>query len=515
MSKLHIGIIDLLTNSGKPSLWGRIMMGNYAGIMPQAIAVWCRESGHEVSYFCYTSSKDLKHCIQNFDFALISAFTQSAQMAYAMSSLLRSRGTITALGGPHARSYPADAARYFDYVFGLTNKSLLLEVLADLSPRRPQGIFLSASKQPDIIPGVRKRWPFIKIALNRAPLVKVIPMIASFGCPYSCGFCVDAHNPYQPLDLETIKEDLLFITASVKNPIVAWCDNNFGIHFNEIMTVIEENITPGRISFIAESSLSVLNEKNVVRMKKNGYKVLLPGIESWYKFGNKSNTPGITGVEKVEKVSRQINMILSHIPYLQINFIFPLDEDHGSEPFELTQQFIEKTPGVFPSYAMLSAFGCSAPDNIQYQRENRIIPVPFHVLDAQMDMNVRPKHYSWPDFYRHLKSLTKKTFSKKILRKRFRANPSVPLKLLNLFRGITSQGIGRTKLCDRFLNRFERDGEFRAFFQQDTLEMPRFYLDWVRKDLGPLWEWLPEGAMDPGSTIIQENNLPGQPGKFS
>ena len=31
---------------------------------------------------------------------------------------------------------------------------------------------------------------------------------------------------------------------------------------------------------------------------------------------------------------------------------------------------------------------------------------------------------------------------------------------------------------------------------QETTELPRYYFDLVRKDLGLLWEWLPEGALD-------------------
>ena len=33
-------------------------------------------------------------------------------------------------------------------------------------------------------------------------------MIGSFGCPYSCSFCIDATVPYQPLDYDELKADL-------------------------------------------------------------------------------------------------------------------------------------------------------------------------------------------------------------------------------------------------------------------------------------------------------------------
>jgi hypothetical protein len=503
MPRLHIGIIDLVTNSAKPSIWGRLMKGNFAAIMPQAIAVWCEEEGHEVTYTCYTGSRDLKNCIKSYDIVMISTFTQSAQMAYAMSNLFRTKGAVTVLGGPHARSYPEDAIKYFDYVLDFTNKELISEVLRDYSPHRPRGIYLSAQSQPSSIPGVRQRWKYIQIALTKAPLIKLIPMIASFGCPYSCNFCTDSTIPYQPLDLEIIKEDLRFLLQKFKRPIVGWCDNNFGVHFNDLMEAIEQAIPSNSIHFYAESSLSILSESNVKRLKRNGFKVILPGIESWNDFGDKSKTGKMTGKDKVQKVSEQVNMILRYIPYIQVNFIFPFDVDKGSEPFELTKRFADMSPGVFPSYALLSAYGKSAPFNLEYQRQNRVLPVPFHILDAQMGFNVRPKNYSWPQFYNYLIDLSKHTFSRKAIFNRFKANKSALWKWMNLFRGITDQGIGRIKLCNTFLEQYHSDRQFRAFHQQETTDLPQYYVDWVRKDLGQLWDWLPEGGLyhDPGAFL--------------
>ncbi len=62
---------------------------------------------------------------QNADIIFIGAFTEAAQTAYALSNLLRSRGAVTVLGGPHARCYPEDAINYFDYVVGFTDKNII------------------------------------------------------------------------------------------------------------------------------------------------------------------------------------------------------------------------------------------------------------------------------------------------------------------------------------------------------------------------------------------------------
>ena len=75
----------------------------------------------------------------------IGAFTQSAQLAYALSNLFRQRGAVTVLGGPHARCYPEDARKYFDYVLGFTDRDIVAEVLRDCAPHRPFGAHLAAA----------------------------------------------------------------------------------------------------------------------------------------------------------------------------------------------------------------------------------------------------------------------------------------------------------------------------------------------------------------------------------
>jgi radical SAM superfamily enzyme YgiQ (UPF0313 family) len=130
MRQLRIGILDLVTKSPNPSLYGRVMNANLASIMPQVLAVWCSQAGHRVSFVCYTGLENLlEELPADLDILFIGAFTQSAQLSYALSALFRKRGAVTVLGGPHARCYPEDASRYFDYVLGFTDKKLVEEVL--------------------------------------------------------------------------------------------------------------------------------------------------------------------------------------------------------------------------------------------------------------------------------------------------------------------------------------------------------------------------------------------------
>src|SRR6185295_17778683 len=124
MSKLNIGVIDLVSKGPAHTLWARIMHANLASIMPQVVATWCEQEGHEVKMVCYTGPEDLRKLFpKGIDLVFISAFSQAALLAYALSNYFRSLGAVTVLGGPHARCYPDDSIKYFDYVLGFTSRA--------------------------------------------------------------------------------------------------------------------------------------------------------------------------------------------------------------------------------------------------------------------------------------------------------------------------------------------------------------------------------------------------------
>jgi hypothetical protein len=496
MKPLKIGVVDLVCKGPNHTLWARTMHANLVSIMPQVIATWCEQEGHEVTFVCYTGKEDLgKELPKGIDLVFISSFTRAALMAYALSNYFRSHGAITALGGPHARCYPDDAVQYFDYVLGFTNRDTITEVLHNCARQRPVGKFLSSGKQPGHLCGVQERWKFIASTLKKAPLIKWVPMLGSVGCPYTCSFCIDSTVPYQSLNAETIKADLKFLRTKFRTPWIAWHDPNFGVRFEENMEAIASAGPPGSYRFIAESSLSILTEKRLKTLKQHGFSALLPGVESWYELGNKASASRITGEKKVMQISDHVNTIFRYIPYVQTNFVLGLDSDAGAEPFELTKRFLDRTPAAFPGYSLLTAFGEAAPLNLEYQKSGRVLPFPFHFLDNHSAMNIKPKNYDWVDFYDKLIDLTEYSFSKKVIYRRFMSTSNVTSKWMNLMRAISSEGYGRLRHYRQIRQKLVTDSAFRRFFEGGSNELPAFFVDIIRKDLGVWWHWLPQGAL--------------------
>ena len=261
------------------------------------------------------------------------------------------------------------------------------------------------------------------------------------------------------------------------------------------MDAIEDAVPPDSIDFIAESSLSLLSEPHLRRLRRNGFKALLPGIESWFELGEKSRARSLQGEEKVKRVAEHINLILRYVPYVQTNFVMGLDTDMGAEPFELTKRFVDLAPGAFPGYSLLTAFGAAAPVNLDYQRENRVLPFPFHFLNNNGAMNLRPKHYSWPAFYQHVIDLTRHSFAPRAIVRRIGATSAFVPRWLNVVRAISSEGYGRIRYHQQVRSLLLSDPTFRAFFEQETEVVPPFYVDRIRRDLGPINDWLPDGAL--------------------
>jgi hypothetical protein len=193
---------------------------------------------------------------------------------------------------------------------------------------------------------------------------------------------------------------------------------------------------------------------------------------------------------------------------VQANFVLGLDCDAGAEPFELTKRFIELTPGAFPGYSLLTAFGRAAPLNLEYQLSDRVLAFPFHFLDNNHAMNVKPLNYSWPEFYDHVIDLTRYSFAWRTLARRFRANRGAIPRWMNVVRGLSSEGHGRLRYFRRLRRLLDTDARLRAFFEGETRTLPRFFVERVQRDLGRLAKWLPDQALvhDPQAYSKAERN---------
>ena len=493
LGSLRVGIVDLIARKPSRSLYARLMHPNFASIMPQVVGVWAEELGCHVRYVTYTGFEDLEQELpDDIDILFVAAFTPAAYLAYSISNLFRKRGVVTVLGGPHARAYSEDALKYFDYVVGFTDKDLIRDLLKGFSRHEGQGVWLSADHQPQTLPGIRERWRFIRETLDKTWLLGAVPTIGSLGCPYKCSFCIDSRIDYQTLPYDQIREDLRFLGAQLRRPIVAWHDPNFAVRFDDYMGIMEEAVPPGDLRFIAESSLSLLGESHLKRLARNGAGGIITGIESWFDFNNKAKQGDRTGFDKVEAVAEQVNLIARYIPYVQTNFVWGLDQDAGPEPFELTKRFLDLAPAVFPSHSLLAAYGDSSPLAVRLQREGRVADVPFQFLDTSSLHNVVLKNYSPSEFYGRMSDIVRYSYSPRANWRRFQRHRDGLVsggRWMTLVRSASSSRraryyAGLQALC-------ESDRQFSGFLSGETLPAPACLRQKIKADLGKFYDHLP------------------------
>lgn len=500
MKKLRVGILDLITNTVRePVFQSRVMQPNFASIMPQVIGVWAEEMGHEVFYETFTGLEDLtKGFPEDLDVLFIASFSRASFLAYGISEHWRRKGVVTIMGGPHARSFSEHARQYFDYIFLLTDKAMVQAVLTKPEQHRP-GVVLSAEGQPEHLPGVRARARFIDSAIQKGSRIfRMVPMLGSMGCPYTCLFCVDAPIPYQPLDMKQLEDDLRYVEERWgPSTFIGWHDPNFGVRFNDYLGVIKNSGT--RLRHVAESSLSILSSERLRQLRDVNFIGMLPGVESWYECNNKGGAKSRAGWEKMAHVADHVNEIISHIPKVQTNFVLGLDSDSGDEPWEITKEFVRRAPGAFPGYSLISDFG-NSPMSDDLRAAGRVLKVPYPLLDNNMAINVKLKNYSLAEFYDRVVDLMEATWSFGALARRFRANKGAAIKGLNFGRGMT-EGRMRTQTYRNMRKLLDTDASFRNFATVEGALPPQFFFDLIRRDLGPYAELLPEGLLTPAGFV--------------
>ena len=194
-------------------LYHLLLTKQFASVMPQAVSVWCRQLGHDVTYATYRGIGDPLRCIPgDADLVFISCYTQVSPLAYAISKLLRSRGAITVVGGPHAKALQADAVRFFNYVVGECDRDLVVDLLA--GEHRPGTIVSSAQASQRAPIGRRAAAgdPPLVLSFGRTRIpTTTIPLLASLGCPYACDFCIDWKSTYQTMPADRLVKDIRFI----------------------------------------------------------------------------------------------------------------------------------------------------------------------------------------------------------------------------------------------------------------------------------------------------------------
>ena len=223
----------------------------------------------------------------------ISAFTQSAQTAYALSNLFRSAAPSPCSAARTRAAIRRTRGRYFDYVLGFTDRETVPRGARRLRRRiarsgRQLGAAPAAARAARAL---RERWKFIEPTLAKAPVIKIVPMLGSLGCPYTCSFCIDSTVPTSRSTSTSSADDLRFLLTKIKRPDRRLARPELRRPLRRLHG--RDRSGGARRAASASSPRAACRcspSRTSSACRSNGFKAILPGIESWYDLGNKSKT---------------------------------------------------------------------------------------------------------------------------------------------------------------------------------------------------------------------------------
>ncbi len=496
---MKIGVLDLLVDvpvaGPLQRLYSRYFRKQFVSVMPQVVSVWCRQLGHSVTYATYYGQAELDRLMpDDVDVLFVSCYTQASALAYALAALFRRRGTLTVLGGPHAKSFPVDSLRAFDIVVRNCDRSLVDDIVCG---RIDPPAIADSGRPLTEFPSVEERAAEIVTSSfhhGRPLLTSLVPMLSSIGCPYSCDFCIDWNSAYVALPIDRLRMDLQYVADRWPGVLIGYHDPNFAVRFDETMDAIETLPAQARPAYIMESSLSILKPERLARLKATNCVYVAPGIESWTDYSNKSAAGTSQGRTKLDGVIAHLRRILEYVPGVQANFLFGGDDDRGSEPVDLTLEFIRALPEVWPTINIPTPFG-GTPLYDRWHRDDRILSrMPFAFYYNPW-LAIRPLHYTPVEVYAHLIALHEALASPRMALRRI-ATPVRPA--VRFVHSLRTADARRELAAFRTIHaRLLHDPEFRAFHDGRNVPLPRFYRALYRQRLGRYAELVRGSLMTP------------------
>lgn len=499
MARKRVGVIDILVDAPVTSALGRLYSAyfrkQFTAIMPQAVSVWCRQMGHEVYYTTYFGVGDPRERLpKDLDVVFVATYTQASLLAYSLAKRFRAEGVTTVIGGPHARSFPKDSERFFDIVVLDCDKALIDDIV---SGRIDAPGTVTSGRPLTSFPSVEERMPEIKqsaFVRGKPIFMSVVPMLSSIGCPYTCNFCIDWNTDYVPFAGDQLAADLQYLGDNYSKMIVAFHDPNFGVRFDETMDVMEK-VTPGsRPGYIMESSLSILKEDRLHRLRDTNCVYVAPGVESWGEYSNKAGALGKAGQAKLDQVVGHFETLGSYVPGMQANFLFGGDDDRGSEPVELTKDFIRRLPLVWPTINIPTPFA-GTPLTDQLVAEGRVLKTLPFAFYYNPYLAITIKNYDPKTYYEHLIDMHELIVSRKVWMGRLLKRSRPAIRFIHSLRTFAA----RVELNDfrRLRAKLDEDAQFRAYHEGEAVPLPEYYRAELRRRMGAYADLLTDAEITP------------------
>ena len=179
---------------------------------------------------------------------------------------------------------------------------------------------------------------------------------------------------------------------------------------------------------------------------------------------------------------------------MQTNFLFGADSDQGTEPAELTKDFIRRVSHAWPTINIPTPFGgCPLYDELH--ADSRILgSMPF-AFYYNPYLAITLKNYDPIEYYDHLIDIHAASTSSRMLVRRLAHTPHPKLRFVHVVRTyLTRRDLARFR---QFRQRLASDRQFMIFHEGGRVALPEFYHQLFEKKLGPYAELISRAERTP------------------
>jgi radical SAM superfamily enzyme YgiQ (UPF0313 family) len=283
------------------------------------------------------------------DIIFITTLTSTANRAYKLAELFRTRGIPVVIGGVHATILPQEAREHATSIVIGEAEGIVQNILSDFEKGRLAPIYRS----PGLTDLATITNPSLQLLSWRHRFF-ISPLQTSRGCPNTCDFCSVPRISGRKLRLKSLTEiekELVYLSRFRSRKLFV-VDDNFTLKRDRSLQLMALFQKFG-FRWMAFSNLSVSeDDAYMAALADSGCISLFIGFES---LRVQDHLPKNRAYGTPEAMAQAVDRIHEHGIGIQGSFIFGFDSD-TPEVFHETVSFIQDTEIELPHMCILTPF---------------------------------------------------------------------------------------------------------------------------------------------------------------
>jgi len=329
---------------------------------------------------------------EKYDLVGITAMTQQAYRAYAIAVEFRKRNIPVVMGGIHASVLPDEALQHVDTVFVGESEDQWAIYLNDLENGTAKKIYRNDALF-DLGNARIPKYNLVNYVAFRSKdtYIRLMPVQATRGCPHDCSFCIvpDLYGKcIRKKSISQVVKEIEHLKELHFDSLILFVDDNLFVDRRYIKTLMKE-LTPLKISYIAQTDISVAKDHELLELAYNsGCVLMLIGFESIDSHNLEEINNNKWKMKQLASYTSSINKIQEHGIIVFGSFIVGFEND-DPKTFEKIRDFVIGN-NISAHFTMLTALPGSRLYT-QFKSENRFFRDVFWDDLSFYNLNFRHK----------------------------------------------------------------------------------------------------------------------------